>query len=144
MGIGFTEQAEADYFMISGFGGDDLNTFSKEQAEAVVARFPDRRIERVIRLPLMAVNRVIDEHFGGHAPDFLSVDTEGLDYDILRSLDSERFRPAIVCAEVLAMGTKADEKIVELMRSRGYMVGGNTWVNAIFVDDRRLARLRGA
>ena len=86
-------------------------------------------------MPLVSVNRVMEENL--RRPDFLSTDTEGLDFDILRSLDFDRFRPAIVCAEALAASGRVESRIPELMTTRGYSMRGSTWVNAIFVDDRR-------
>jgi hypothetical protein len=47
---------------------------------------------------------VIEKHFRGD-PDFLSVDTEGMDLEILRSLAFDRSRPAVVCVETLVFGT---------------------------------------
>ena len=89
IGIGVTDQTEADYFVMSVPG---LNTFSKAQVERVISS-PGRmtRIEKVLKMPLVNINKIIGEHFRG-APDFLSVDTEGLDFDILKSVDFDRFR----------------------------------------------------
>ena len=41
------------------------------------------------------INVLIGEYFH-KAPDLISIDTEGLDLDILKSLDFNRFRPPIV------------------------------------------------
>jgi len=139
VGIGPREETSADYYLIgdANHDGGDCNTFSKEDADRFVAQSKGRwRIMEVRKVPLVSVNRVMEENFGG-APDLLSTDTEGLDFDILRSLDFDRFRPAIVCAEVLAAGGRAESRIPELMTTRGYSMRGSTWVNAIFVDDRR-------
>jgi len=139
VGIGPGEEAFADYYMIgdADHDGGDCNTFSKQDADRFVAESKGRwRIMEVRKIPLVSVNRVMEERLGG-APDFLSTDTEGLDFDILRSLDFDRFRPAIVCAEVLAEGGRIESRIPELMTSKGYSMRGSTGVNAIFVDDRR-------
>src|SRR5262249_3569479 len=96
IGIGFTDQEKADFFMISGPGGEVLNTFSREEVEKVLANFKDRRIEKTLQMSLVNINKVMDEHFHG-APTFVSIDTEGLDLDILKSLDFNRFRPSILC-----------------------------------------------
>jgi FkbM family methyltransferase len=138
-GIGPREETLADYYMIgdADHDGGDCNTFSKADADRFVAESKGRwRILEVRKMPLVSVNRVMEESFGG-APDFLSTDTEGLDLDIVRSLDFDRFRPAIICAEVLAEAGRIESRIPELMTSRGYSMRGSTGVNAIFVDDRR-------
>ena len=96
------------------------------------------RVEKVLKMPLVNINKVIGQHFEG-APDFVSIDTEGLDFEILKSLDFDRFRPKIICVETLVVyTTKEDPRIRELMQSKGYTVRGSTFVNTIFVDNRLL------
>ena len=138
VGIGTTDQASADYYMIGGPVGELLNTFSKKEAERTEATSKGRnRIERVVKIPLVSVNRVLEEHFRDGAPDFLSIDIEGLDHDILASLDFDRWRPKVVCAETLVAGTdRVETRTIDLMQSKGYAVRGSTWVNTIFVDER--------
>jgi FkbM family methyltransferase len=134
-GIGPGDQSAADYYMFPGF--PESNTFSNEQAEALVAKYGETAAFKVIKMPLLGINRVISEHLGAKAPDILSTDTEGLDLAILRSLDFSRFRPAIVCAEVDSDVTKAEAEVMALMRSKGYSVRALLINNAIFVDERR-------
>ena len=131
-GIGAGDAGEADYYVMS-FNG--LNTFSKEEADHQVENSRGTiSIRQVIRMPLLNINDVMAEHFKG-APTFLSVDTEGLDLAILRSIDYGRFRPAIICAETLASGTRRIRtEIPELMATRGYAARGGSFVNTIFVD----------
>ena len=75
IGIGIIDQSEADYYVISGHLGEWLNTFSKEEAERVTSSpGSTNRIEKVLKMPLVNINRVIGEHFQG-APDFVSIDT---------------------------------------------------------------------
>ena len=50
------------------------------------------RSGRSIKMPLLNINDVMARHFQ-EAPTFLSVDTEGMDLAILRSIDFGRFRP---------------------------------------------------
>jgi FkbM family methyltransferase len=136
-GIGFDDRTEMDYYMVSGALS---NTFSKVWIDAVAARMGHRDfIERVVKIPMLNINAVIAEYFG-KAPDFISIDTEGLDLDILRSLDFSRFRPPIVCAETVMFESKGVQpRILEFMRSQDYAVRGSTVQNAIFVDNRLLA-----
>jgi FkbM family methyltransferase len=136
-GIGFDDRTEADYYMTS---GSLMNTFSKEWVDATAAKLGNRDfLEKVIKMPLLNINTVIAEHFG-KAPDLISVDTEGLDLQILRSLDFKRFRPPIICAETLTIENKGIEpRIIDLMRANNYVVRGSTFQNAIFVDNHLLA-----
>jgi hypothetical protein len=87
---------------------------------------------------LVNVNKIMEEHFHG-APSIVSIDTEGLDLEILKSLDFDRYRPPIICAETLVLNsTKIDSRILDLMQSKNYSVRGGTFVNSIFVDNQLL------
>jgi FkbM family methyltransferase len=131
---------EADYYVIEGDG--QLNTFSKEQADAIAKARGPSAIKQVLKRQLVDVNRVIVEHLGGRAPDLLSIDTEGLDLAILRTLDFARFRPRVVCAETSEVDGSVDQELIDLMRAKGYDVRGGTFVNTIFVDGA-ITRLTG-
>jgi FkbM family methyltransferase len=138
VGIGFADQEAADYYMISGPGGEVLNTFSREEVNRVLASFKDRRIEKTIKMPLVNINKVMEKHFRG-APTFVSIDTEGLDLDIIKSLEFDRFRPPILCVETIILKTtKVETRILDLMQAKGYAVRGGTFANTIFIDNRLL------
>jgi hypothetical protein len=135
-GIGFDDRVEADYYMVS---GALMNTFSTEWVDAMASSLGHRNfVEKIVKMPLLNINRVIADYFP-KVPDFISIDTEGLDLQIIRSLDFDRFRPPILCAETGMVGSKGIEtRIVRLMESRDYSVRGSTIQNAIFVDNRLL------
>jgi FkbM family methyltransferase len=133
-GIGFAAAKEADYYVMT---YDGLNTFSKEEADHQVEVSKGKiAIQEVLKMPLLNINDVMDEHFHG-APAFLSIDTEGLDLAILKSLDFRRFRPPIICAETLISATrKVRHEIPEFMATQGYVARGGSFVNTIFVDSK--------
>jgi hypothetical protein len=139
-GIGVSAQREADYYVIGGSEDAQLNTFSREQAEALVTRSRGRyTIERVLRIPLLDVNDVMREHWNG-APNVVSIDTEGFDLPILKSVDFGRFRPDVLCVETIEIGARRlMTEIVQLVSSKGYEARGGSFVNTIFVDRRHVA-----
>jgi FkbM family methyltransferase len=141
VGVGLSAQpTTGDYFVIAGPSAGLDNTFSKEDAEEVQRKSGGRDyIEKVLKMPLININSIMQEHLGG-APSFLSIDTEGLDFDILKTLDFDRFRPDVICVETMAVGGDAvNVDILRLLESRRYSVRGATFVNTIFVDDRHLS-----
>jgi FkbM family methyltransferase len=145
-GIGTMDADSADYYVIGGSSDGTWNTFSREDAERAVANRPGTAwIERIEKKPLIRINRVMEEYFLDGAPDFLSIDIEGLDYDVLASLDFDRWRPMIVCAETILVGSsRIETRTIDLMRSKGYEVRGSTWANTIFVDAGLLGRDRSS
>ena len=133
-GVGTGAGTEADYYMLTGSG---LNTFSKEQAERVEQSSKGRhRILKVVKKPLLNINDVIAKHFA-KAPDLVSVDVEGLDLAILKSLDFARYRPRVFCVETLVVGTsKYVPEVGEFLADHGYVARGMTVPNTIFVDKK--------
>jgi FkbM family methyltransferase len=133
-GIGVTSAREADYYIMS---RSSWNTFSKEEAERQVKVSNGTEIiKKVIKMPLLDINQVMAEHFR-RAPAFLSVDTQGLELAILKTIDYRRFRPEVICAETLVTGTnKMIPEIAAFMETQGYVVRGMSFVNTIFVDSK--------
>ncbi len=139
-GIGFTgEETEVDFYVIGSKcgSGDVLSTFSKEEAESISAKTGgERYIQEVIKMKLLNVNKVMQDCFQG-PPNVVSIDTEGLDLDILKSFDFARFRPDIICVETLEFATfKFRPAIVEFLASKDYVFRAGTFVNSIFIDKR--------
>ena len=135
-GIGITAAREADYYIMS---HHSWNTFSREEAEHQVKVSKGRvTIKEVVKMPLLDINDVMERYFQ-RAPTFLSVDTEGLDLAILKSIDYTRFRPKVICAETLVSSTtKSRPEIPEFMAAQDYVIRGGSFVNTIFVDSKIL------
>jgi FkbM family methyltransferase len=135
-GIGVSAVNEADYYIMS---HHSWNTFSSEEAAHQTKTTKGQiHVEKVVKMPLLNINDVMQKHFRA-APTFLSVDTEGLDLAILKSIDYARFRPMIICAETLVSSTtRTRPEIPEFMATQGYVARGGSFVNTIFVDSKIL------
>ena len=131
-GVGL-EECEADFYIMS---TNTLNTFSKEEAERYQG-YGRQRIEKVIKVPLKPVNRILEHSFDA-CPNLISLDIEGLDFQILRSMDLDNWRPEVFCIETLTYTEDKTERrleeIIEYMKDKDYMVYGDTYINTIFVD----------
>ena len=135
-GIGVKATTEADYYVIRGRW--PLNTFSREDVAELRRQSTEDPVEKVIKMPLMQINRLIVDHFQ-HAPDLLSVDIEGMDLAVLRSLDFRAHRPAAICAETKKPWMSHDRTpIARLLRPKGYVACAGSLYNTIFVDRARL------
>ena len=118
-------------------GAPMRNTFSAEQAEYL--KKTGREIERVSKMPLVNINRLIKEQLDDRTPDLLSTDIEGLDYRVIKSLDMSKHRPGVICAEGVPMFEHSRlSDLVTYLISQDYVVRGGSMVNSIFVDGRRL------
>jgi hypothetical protein len=118
---------------------DGLSTFSKEEAERFenvgvegVGRF---KIARVMKMPLKKINAILAET---GVPDFLSIDIEGLDLAVLKTLDFATYRITCICVETIHYDADSkpqrNREIVQLLTDNGYMIYAETSINTIFVD----------
>lgn len=133
MGVGINSATEAPFYCMS---SSTLSTFSKEDAERM-ASYGNEKIEKVITIPLISINEVIKKYLPG-CPNFISLDVEGLDLAILKSMDFTRCRPQVFCVETLTYTeNKTEQKIratIDFMLENDYFVYGDSFVNTIFVD----------
>jgi hypothetical protein len=136
-GIGLTNEAAADYYLMS---DPAWNTFSKKEAELMVRNTKGTiKIEKVVQMPLYDINDVMHKYFDGRAPAYLSIDAEGLHLAILKKVDYTRFRPKVICVETLVAGTNKDiPETTRFMKRVNYVARGATFVNTIFVDGQLL------
>ena len=133
VGIGIDNQSSADFYVMS---EKTLNTFSKEDALRYES-YGNKKIEQVIKVPLVNVNDVMSKYFKPY-PTIVSLDTEGFDMEILKSMDFKKFRPQIFCIETITYTENGTEEklipILEFMKQNDYFVYADTYINSIFID----------
>ena len=133
IGVGLINQKEADFYIFETIG---LNTFSREEAE-IRQKTGKNKIINVIKVPLKSINEIIAENFDTY-PDFLSIDIEGLDLSVLKTLDFNKYPIPVICAETCTYSENhikpKDYSTIEFMLSKGYFVYADTYINSIFVD----------
>ncbi len=138
-GIGLTEMAEADFYVFPDYA-NGLSTFSEKEAKhweligmKGLGKIP---VEKVIKIPLIPVNTILEKYFPLAAPNLMSIDVEGLDTEILMSMDFSKYQPEVICVETLAYDENQESfkitEIEELMRKKNYEVYADTRVNTIF------------
>lgn len=138
MGIGTFDSDGADFYMMSSSG---FSTFVKSEAEKCVREnnYGTQKIEKIIRISLIAINTLIEKYFP-QGVDLVSLDTEGYDFEILKSLDFKKYRPKVFCVETLRYEAtrklKKQNEIIDYMIAHGYFLYADTYVNSIFVDKR--------
>lgn len=107
-----------------------FNTFLPDQADSVVrnsanwSRADRQRIVDEVEVPLVPANDILAANFSDGL-DFLSIDTEGCNLQILRSIDLKRFRPGIVCIE-------ASDDFDAIMQANNYELLARTPDNVIY------------
>jgi FkbM family methyltransferase len=133
VGVGIWEDRAADFYRLT---APQLNTFDKEEAERIIRDSNGKvALREVVKMPLVPVNDIVAEHFGGGGAPVLSIDVEGLDYPILKTLDFAKFRPKVICAELRPRGRMHPEA-VPFLQEREYEIHGMTFPNLLLVDRR--------
>ncbi len=95
--IPVSDKSETLQFYV--FNEHALNTFSKEIAELRSAQ-PQYNIERVIDLKTQRLSEILDKHLPtGKQIDFLTIDAEGLDFQVLKSNDWKKYVPSVILVE---------------------------------------------
>lgn len=111
------ERGEMTYYVV----GDDstMNSFSREFLQHIGML---GQVKREVKVPVLTLADLLEEHLPAPARiDFMSVDVEGHDLQVLESNDWERFRPKFVVVEDGEVNPERSE-IVRAMRARGYGV----------------------
>lgn len=68
--------------------------------------------------------------------DFLSIDTEGFDYDILKSNDWVKYRPRVIVVENIVYSKNIYfSEIKEFLETVGYNFFCNSPANAFFIEN---------
>jgi FkbM family methyltransferase len=133
-GVGVQAATTAQFFVMS---TRTLNTFSEDEAKRYEA-MGTQRIEKVLSVPLVTLDHILADRFGDREPILMSIDIEGLDFEVLSTLNLKKYRPPIVCIETLKYSETREEtkdaRIAQLMSENGYFVYGDTYINTIFVD----------
>jgi FkbM family methyltransferase len=79
-----------------------FSTFVDAQASRIVTASEDWKSRQAvvdeIEVPLISANEIIDRHFTDGI-DFISIDAEGVDMAILKSIDLTRFKAKMICVE---------------------------------------------
>jgi len=86
--------------------------------------------ELVDHVDMTSVAEIVDQHLIEHV-DFLKIDVEGFDFDVLRGVPWDRSQPDVIeCeyenAKTVPLGHTTDD-IIEYLRDRGYRVYLSEW-----------------
>lgn len=133
--IGISEQqGKLDYFV---FNEPALNGFSRDLSDERNEADSAYRIESVIKVDVLPLRQVLDNYLPvGCVIDFMSIDVEGLDFQVLKSNDWNKYRPTYVLAEILASSLQDIDQsdIGQFMRDAGYVLYAKC-MNTVFFKE---------
>jgi FkbM family methyltransferase len=116
-----------------------LSTFSKAEADTLCAEY-NYKVERQLKVDVYPIQKLLDKNNGGLFPELMSVDVEGLDDVIIRSLSFEISRPVVICLETISYSENRDgiknTDLIEYLKDKGFQVYADTNINTIFIDQK--------
>lgn len=126
-----SEEGRLTYYMMN---SDKINSFSEEE----VTEYQKLGYTLVGKkeLPVTTVNKILDKFGEVH---FISIDVEGLDFNILKSIDFEKHNPICICIETCEhCGTKRKDfmELNDFLKRKGYMIYADTMLNTIYVKEK--------
>ena len=117
-----------------------LTTFVRSESERL-CQFDGHRLVEVRRVEVTPLSAILDAH--GHLPhiDFLSVDVEGAERDVLESNDWLKYRPSVVLIESAQYFPTSQtqrpstfERWADVLAHNHYVHLGDTTCNSFFGD----------
>jgi FkbM family methyltransferase len=119
------------------FNEPALNSFSTDLSQERNGK-NEYFIQQEIKLQTSKLSNVLDKYLPfGTTIDFLSIDVEGLDLDILHSMDLSKYKPKIILIEILGSSLSEIEKsaIALYLKKYGYSVFAKAMHTVFFVTD---------
>lgn len=128
------ETGEADFYI---FDEPALNTLSKQEA-TVRQQSGKYHLKEIKKIKLVTLENIIAEHLNNIVPHVISLDVEGVDFDVLNTFPFAKYPVPVWIVETCEYSeTHIKPKIttiIELMKSKGYFIYADTYINTIFVN----------
>ena len=108
-------------FFVSDVGVlSSLNDFKESDKVSMPGNTSARlKSGEIISVKTISLNDVIEKTFGLKTPSYVSIDTEGSEYEVLKSFNFKKFRPIVFTIE--HNYTELQTKIDELMKTSDYV-----------------------
>lgn len=126
----------AGMLMYYRFNESALNTF--DAAEAQLKNKPPYHLLDIVEVTVERLDALLERHLpAGQEIDFLSVDVEGKDEEVLRSNDWSRYRPRFILAETLrtTMLGMSECPVVQFLLSAGYKPVAKAYNTSFFARE---------
>jgi FkbM family methyltransferase len=116
---------------------DQLGSFSRDVIVSHKPLFPAIE-ERIVDVEVKTVRfDTLARQFGIEKIDVIVIDTEGYDFEVLKQIDFQRFRPSVVIYEQLHLSNTAKEESQALLRGLGYDVYNSYDTNYVAIRRQR-------
>jgi FkbM family methyltransferase len=128
-------EGKLDYFFMN---ASTMNTFDENTANELVEKHGFKIVEKK-EITCTTLQNVLLKYADNVFPDFLSLDVEGLDMEILNQIDYEHNYPKVICVETIVYshdgsGVK-NKELINFLEAKGYFIFADTFINTIFINN---------
>lgn len=116
------------------FNEPALNTFSEQEAKKKDVH--PYRIIKAFQIPVVTLKQILDDNMpSGIQIDFMTIDVEGFDHEVMSSNDWGLYRPRVILVELLNTGIVNLESnpTAQMLRQRNYRAFAKTYNTFFFV-----------
>lgn len=128
LGLGLNNREKLPFYVVS---ADTLSSFNKMDAERNCKIYKEKIIE-TLNIPTQTLLNIFDDYVKESKVDFLSVDVEGFELDVLKGNDWDKYRPTLILIEI----NNNTERLVSYLENVNYVVVFKNSTNGIFLDVR--------
>jgi FkbM family methyltransferase len=112
-----------------------LNTFSGEEAKRLVE--DGFQIVKKEIIPVQTIAFILNKYNHGVFPDLLTIDIEGFDEEVIKTIDFTAAKPTVICIETITYSDKGrglkNTALINYIQEKGYLLYADTNINSIFV-----------
>lgn len=131
LGIG-SEKSKMKLYIMS---ERSLNTLSQEEAQQYVKEGIE--IIKTEMVDVITIDEVLSKYNNDVFPDLLTLDAEGFDLEILKTINFKKSFPKVICVETISFSAERkgvkNHKIIEFLENNDYILYADTYINSIFV-----------
>ncbi len=116
-----------------------LNTLDVNQINFLKSRFKINKIDLIKKkIKTKKINDILKK-YKYYNIDFMSIDVEGLEYQIVKSLNFQKYKVKVFCLEILKHNKeskKNGKNLIRLLKKNNYVFAGKTKVNYFFKNEK--------
>jgi len=116
------------------FNEPALNSFSKEVSERIDRESDKYKIIQRLEIDVLPLSEVFDKHLpSGQKIDFISIDVEGLDFQVLQSNNWDKYEPEVILIEEnVNIDEISKSPIYQFLKEKGYKFFAKTLRTCIY------------
>jgi len=122
----------AEFYMYSDTSG--RNTFSADEVKTLEGVM---QVRSIIKLPIVTLNQIVEQHCAGVFPELLTMDIEGYDYAVLAAADFSKSKPIVIVVETRRTETNS---MAAMLREKEFHLYCRMGENLFFIHRNYFSR----